>query len=217
MKDTLEVDSVNLEFGTKRVLKDVYLKCETGKITGLLGRNGTGKSCLIRIMFGQLKAGYSSVRLNGKVLLNKTRQPENMMFLPQFNFIPSSLTIKRIFKDFKLSYSEFIHHFPEYSRYCNYRLKQLSSGERRIVEIYSILLSGSKFCLLDEPFSQVMPVHVETIKNLMNKQKVYKGILITDHLYGLVIIFEDISYSGDYLPECNLIRSNSEALSQRTV
>lgn len=52
MNHILEVDSVILEFGNKRVLQDVYLKCETNHITGLLGRNGSGKSCLMNIMDG---------------------------------------------------------------------------------------------------------------------------------------------------------------------
>ena len=54
MTNTLEVDSVILEFDSKRVLHNVYLKSETGKVTGLLGRNGTGKSCLMKILFSSL-------------------------------------------------------------------------------------------------------------------------------------------------------------------
>jgi ATPase subunit of ABC transporter with duplicated ATPase domains len=50
MKHILEADSVQLQFGERKILSDVYLKCETGKITGLLGRNGEGKSCLMRII-----------------------------------------------------------------------------------------------------------------------------------------------------------------------
>jgi len=65
MIQTLEVDSVILEFGDKRVLQDVYLKCETNKITGLLGLNGAGKSCLMNIIYGKLKP------LNGMVRINK--------------------------------------------------------------------------------------------------------------------------------------------------
>jgi ABC-type sugar transport system ATPase subunit len=52
MTNILEVDSILLEFDLKRVLQDVYLKSETGKVTGLLGRNGSGKSCLMKILFG---------------------------------------------------------------------------------------------------------------------------------------------------------------------
>ena len=52
--NVLEFDSLYLEFGPKRVLSSIYMKCETGKITALLGRNGSGKSCLMKIVFGAL-------------------------------------------------------------------------------------------------------------------------------------------------------------------
>lgn len=183
MIHTLEVDSVILEFGTKRVLQDVYLKSETGKITGLLGRNGTGKTCLMNIMYGELVSNDHSVRLNGQALFNASRSPENIRYLPQFSFIPKSLTLKRIFKDFKLDFSEFINEFPEFTKYHKSKLKKLSGGEQRIVEIYLIIASKTKFCILDEPFSQVMPLHIDTIKNLIVREKKNKGIILTDHLY----------------------------------
>ena len=58
----------------------------------------------------------------------------------------------------------------------------MSGGERRIIEIYAILMSPSKFCLLDEPFSQVMPLHVKRLKEIIQREKVNKGLIITDHL-----------------------------------
>lgn len=198
MKNTLEIDSLILEFGMKRVLHDVYLKCETGKITGLLGRNGSGKTCLMNVIFGTLTTAGQSVRVNGKTLLKVSRQPKTMRYLPQFNFIPKSLTLKRIFTGFKLDFSTFIKKFPEFSEYHNSKLKRLSGGEQRIVEIYIILCSNTKFCLLDEPFSQVMLVHIETIKNLLVQEKSKKGILITDHLYKHIIdICDDLYVIAD--------------------
>ncbi len=194
MIEILEVDSVILEFGTKKVLQDVYLKCETGKITGLLGRNGTGKTCLMKIMYGQLVPSDNSVRLNGQALLSTSRSFESIMYLPQFSFIPKSLTLKRIFKDYKLDFSEFINDFPEFLKYYKSKLKKLSGGERRIVEIYSIIASKTKFCLLDEPFSHIMPMHVDTIKNLIMKEKKNKGFLITDHLYKHITEVSDNLY-----------------------
>lgn len=187
MKHTLEVDSVILEFGTKIVLQDVYLKNETGKTTGILGRNGTGKTCLMNIIYGELKTNNKSIRLDGKTIFDVYKNPETLRYLPQFNFIPRNLKIKRIFKDFNLDFSQFIDYFPEFAKYYNYKLKNLSGGESRILEIYSILASKTKFCMLDEPFSQVMPVHVNTIKNIINVEKKNKGIIITDHLYEHII------------------------------
>ena len=194
MNKVLEIDSVILEFGLEKVLQDVYLKCETGKITGLLGRNGSGKSCLMRILFGELKAINKSVRINGQVILSKSPKPKNIIYLPQFEFIPKYFTLKNIFRDFNLDFSEFIIWFPAFKDYYRTTIKRLSGGERRIVEIYIILKSNAKFCLLDEPFSQVMPLHVETIKSIMQQEKMRKGILVSDHLYEHIMEISDQLY-----------------------
>lgn len=198
MINTLEIESVLLEFGKKRVLQDVYLKCETDKVTGLLGRNGTGKTCLMNIMYGTLVPGSHSVRLNQKSILSTLRSSKDIMYLPQFKFIPKSLTLKRIFKDFNLNFSQFVIDFPDFEKYYQSKIKKLSGGEQRIIEIYIILKSKTKFCLLDEPFSHVMPVHVDTIKKIILSEKKNKGILITDHLYKHIIdICDDLYVIND--------------------
>jgi len=194
MSQTLEIDSVILEFDNKRVLQDVYFKSETGKVSGLLGRNGSGKSCLLRIIYGELIPTDRSVRLNGQTLFDAFQYPNNIRYLSQFGFIPKSLTIKRIFKDFKHDFSDFINVFPGFKKYYNTRLKKLSGGERRIVEIYSILVSKTKFCMMDEPFSHVMPVHIDAIKDLIVREKKNKGIIITDHLYQHIVDICDELY-----------------------
>ncbi|MCF8404244.1 MAG: ATP-binding cassette domain-containing protein [Bacteroidales bacterium] len=194
MNHTLEADSIILEFGKKRVLQDVYIKSETGKITGLLGRNGTGKTCLLNVLYGKLIPVNYSVRVDSKSQLTSTRQKNEMMYLPQFSYIPKSLSLKRIFKDFNLDFSGFKKQFPEFDKYYKTKINKLSGGERRIIEICVILLSKTKFCLLDEPFSHVMPVHLDSIKRLIKKESSKKGIIITDHLYEHILEICDNIY-----------------------
>jgi ABC-type multidrug transport system ATPase subunit len=183
MSHLLEVDSIILEFGSKRVLQDVYIKCETGKITGLLGLNGSGKTCLLNVIFGEIAINDKSIRLDGRVLYESYRNPADFRYLPQFSFTPKSLTIKRIFKDFNLDFNSFIIDFPEFKKYYRSRFGKLSGGEQRLVEVYVILKSKTKVCMLDEPFSQIMPVHVESIKKIMSSERKHKGFIVTDHLY----------------------------------
>jgi ABC-type multidrug transport system ATPase subunit len=194
MTNILEVDSVSLEFDSKRVLQNVYLKSETGKVTGLLGRNGTGKSCLMKILLGELIPNEKSIRINGKVLITSNRSPKDLRYLPQKRFVPNSLTIKRIFNDFKLDFADLIFNFPEFEKFYKSRLINLSGGERRIIEIYTILASQTKFCMLDEPFSQVMPIHIDSIKKLILREKENKGIILTDHMYKYIIDICDDLY-----------------------
>ncbi|NLC49488.1 MAG: ATP-binding cassette domain-containing protein [Bacteroidales bacterium] len=194
MKHYLEVDSVILAFGERRILQDVFLKNETGQITGILGRNGSGKTCLLNIIYGELKTADKSVRIDDTTIFEGYKDPQILRYLPQFNFIPKNLRIKRICKEFSLDFAQFTAYFPSFEKYYNSPLKNLSGGECRIVEIYTILASKTKFCLLDEPFSQIMPVHIQTIKSIINKEKQNKGIIITDHLYNHVLDICDNIY-----------------------
>ena len=206
MKNILEIDSVILEFGNKRILHDVCLKTETGSITGLIGRNGSGKSCLMNIIYGKLLPSEKSIRLNGKYNPNKQFSKGILTYLPQFNFIPKSLSVKRVFMDYEIDFDEFLVHFPEFEKYYKSKIKLLSGGEQRIIEIYVILLSDTKFCMLDEPFSQVMPKHIDTIKDIIISQKQRKGIIITDHMFEDII---DISDSIYIISNGKTILSNS--------
>jgi ABC-type multidrug transport system ATPase subunit len=194
MTNILEIDSVILEFGVHRVLQDVYLKSETGKVTGLLGRNGAGKSCLMKILFGELIPLDKSIRLNGVSMCDSRRNSADLKYLPQRRYIPGFLTVKRVFEDFDLSFSEFILEFPEFKKLLRSKMKNLSGGERRLVEIYVLLVSKTKFCLLDEPFSQLMPLHVEAIRKIILREKQNKGIVVTDHLYRDIIDICDDLY-----------------------
>lgn len=194
MINTLEVDSVILDFGSRRILQDVYLKSETGKITGLLGGNGSGKSCLMKIIFGELETNNKSVRLNGESFIDNRRSTDDLRYLPQYKFVPKYLSIKRIFEDFELDYTAFFTEFPTFRRKYKKKFYELSGGEQRIIEVYLMLVSKSKFCMLDEPFSHIMPVHIDVFKRLIIREKENKGIIMTDHLYQNIVDISDSLY-----------------------
>ena len=183
MKNLLEVDGVILKYGLKHILQNVYLKSETGKVTGILGRNGSGKSSLLKIIFGDINPTNKAIRINGQNFQKLYKSQNQIKYLPQNNFIPKSLTINRVFEDFNLKFDDLVNLFPQFAKRKYSSLGKLSSGERRIIEIYIIIVSNSKFCMLDEPFSQIMPIHIETFKKLIKREKSNKGIIITDHLY----------------------------------
>lgn len=194
MNHTLEVDSVFLEFGNRRILSDVYLKCETGKITGLLGRNGNGKTSLMNIIYGNLNPNSKSVRFDGITELNAFKKPKLLLYLPQFNFIPNQLSLKQIFSDFNLVFNAFEKSFPIFQSKYKSTFKSLSGGQRRIVELYLIIKSKTQFALLDEPFSHLSPIQIDEVKELILEEKANKGFLITDHMYQHVLDISDDIY-----------------------
>lgn len=191
-KHILEIDSAELAFGGRSILSGVYLLAETGCVTAVLGRNGCGKSCLMKILSEALKAGFCSMRIDGKWHGRFTEK--EVRYLPQHAFIPGWLRLERVLRDFGLSREELERWFPLFVPLRGSRIGELSGGEQRILECFVILRSRTQFVLLDEPFSQIAPLHVETLQTLIRQEKMAKGILLTDHMYRHVTGIADRLY-----------------------
>lgn len=200
----LHVDSVRKFYGNNLILSDVFLSCTKGEIKGLVGRNGSGKSTLLKIIFGVEKAEYSFVKIDDKVIKTVTDAKNLINYLPQENFLPNRIKIKKLIRLFleKPQQREILknEHIQPLLDKTN---EVLSGGEKRIVEIALILYSKAQFILLDEPFNGVSPIVRNQIMDLLKEMKKEKGIVLTDHDYRNVIkISDNILFLKDgYLQE----------------
>ena len=192
--NTLEFDSLFLEFGMHRVLSSIYMKCETGKIIGLMGRNGSGKSCLMKTVFGSLKNSNQSIRVNGFPLIGNYQQDKFISYLPQESFIPGKLTVGEALEFFEMTSELLTDCFPDFHMLQLNSVNDLSGGHLRLLETFLILKSPHPFCLLDEPFSGLMPLHVERMKELIIQARSTKGIILSDHLYRHTMEMADEIY-----------------------
>ena len=187
MSQILEADSMWLEYEGRKILQSIYLKIETGKVVGLLGRNGTGKSSLMRMVFGSLRGQNQSVRINGKHISHPYNEKNLIRYLPQHHFVPTDLKLTTLCSIYEIDLLEIGKYFPEICKYGAEKIGNLSGGNRRLVETLLILLSPVPFVLLDEPFTHLAPVTVEQLSNVIRDQKQHKGILLSDHSYQQVI------------------------------
>ena len=190
----LEIDNVELYFKHKRILNGIYLKAETGRVTGILGRNGSGKSCLMDIIFGNLKPKYKLLRLDNTPILKPLYQSHLVSYLPQYDFIPKSFKLKSIFKFYNVDWGIFSEIFTEFHNFHNTKIGKLSGGERRCIEIYVTLQSQKPIILLDEPFNGISPLMIERIKSLIAVSKNEKIIILSDHRYNDVLEISDQIY-----------------------
>ena len=190
----IELDNVELSFDGKTILYGVYLKVETGRITGLLGSNGCGKTSLLKIFFGNLRANNKLVRISGKGTLKSLYSIEKVRLLPQHDHLPGNMRLEKLFKIYQVEWNNFIEKFPDFKDYRKFRINELSGGEKRIVSIWLTLKSDSNFILLDEPFTHLSPLNIEIIKKELVLEKQKKAILITDHLYKHLLEITDELY-----------------------
>lgn len=188
----LEIDSVELSFGNRQILSGVYLSIETGLVTSLLGRNGCGKSCLMKILFGTLKPYFYSMCIDGQ--WRKRFNESELGYLAQRSSIPKWMTPDGVVRDFDLDWGSFVECFPQFDKLRKQKIYTLSGGEERLLECYAVLNSRAKFVMLDEPFSQVSPLNIVKIQDIIAQQKVNKGILLTDHMVRHVLPISDRIY-----------------------
>ena len=190
MTHELIVDSVVVRFGEKTVVSGGYVTARTGSVTGLLGRNGAGKSCMFRALMGGLKVDYVQVHIDGDPI-DLNRIGLKIKYLPQGRMIPDGLTLKQAFQLYQVDFWAFSLLFPRYSGKYHDRLWEMSGGEARLAELYLVLMADAPFCILDEPFSQIDPVHIDAVQRLIREKSRDKGIIVTDHNYEAISTVAD--------------------------
>lgn len=187
-KHILEVSGIQKSFNNKLLLSDIYLKLETGQIMGLLGRNGSGKSTLLKIIFGIVPALDKSIFINGISKNNASALLNEIGYLHQNQFIPNHFSVlKTVLLSVDKQKAHFVCEDDFLKSLLNQKIRDLSFGELRYLQVKLILSNQSKFVLLDEPFSGLSPKIIEIVALLIKEKSQEKGIIVTDHNYRSVI------------------------------
>jgi lipopolysaccharide export system ATP-binding protein len=122
------------------------------------------------------------------------REPGLLNYLPQVPLLPERLTLGEAARMLGVDATKALAGFPDLIAQLSRRIGELSGGTTRLVQVLLLLHARTQFSLFDEPFSGVMPVHVETLSDLFREAKTRKGILLTDHRYAEVLPLCDVVY-----------------------
>ena len=190
-ENKLLVDSVRLEYGSRTVLQSVFLTAEKGRVTGILGRNGCGKSSLFKCIMGGVKPQNMFIRFGDEPRADYGHIGLRIRYLPQNLLIPKKMTLGEAFNLYGVDYDGLVAFENDFHSFQRTPAGMLSGGQARIAEMYLILMSDSEFCILDEPFTNIAPIYVEKMKELIKERKTDKGIIVSDHLYEDIISVAD--------------------------
>ncbi len=186
----LELHKVEKSFGAKEILKKVSFSCSTGEILGIFGRNGCGKSTLLKMIFGTLEASKIEMSFNHKLLIpSKVILQKKIAYLPQHSFLPFNSKVRDLIPIYYQSQKDqdAIFYDSQIALISSKKIKELSIGQLRYLQVLLIGNLDRDFILLDEPFSMIDPLYKEKIRELLLKLKQKKGIIITDHYYEDVL------------------------------
>ena len=170
----LTVEKANLHYGAAQALRGISIKAEMGKITCVLGRNGVGKSSLLRAITGQhpLSGGsvtFNDVKLDGMAPYNRAKQ--GIGYVPQGREIFPLLTVK---ENLEAGYAplkraersipdDIFSLFPVLQTMLGRRGGDLSGGQQQQLAIGRALVTRPKILVLDEPTEGIQPSIIKDI------------------------------------------------------
>ena len=208
----IEIIGINKTIGSKKVINDVSLSIDKGKVFALLGPNGAGKTTLIRIILGLLKPDKGNVRLFGEKLTDQSRSDlllrigvqndgnlyenlsveENLALWGEIYGL-DQVTIKKRIDDLKKMF-----HLEEYT---DMTVGNLSKGNRQKVMLARAMFHSPDVLILDEPTTGLDPAAIDEFYQFIKKLK-KDGVTIimsTHYLYGMDDVVDSIGIIVDEL------------------
>ena len=173
----LKVEGVNQYYGGSHILRNVALEAKQGEVTVILGRNGVGKTTLLKSLMGVVPIRTGSMSLDGQPLDKLTsyeRVRRGMGYVPQGREIFSRLTVEENLR-MGLAYrpgstpipTELFELFPILKQFLNRRGGDLSGGQQQQLAIARALAAGPKLLILDEPTEGIQPSIIKDIGRVL--------------------------------------------------
>lgn len=182
----LECENLSKNYGSVKALDNLTLKIESGKIVGLLGPNGHGKTTLIKTLSGLLSKDKGKVIIDGKRIGVGTKKI--VSYLPERSYLSPEMKIKEVVSFFQEFYEDFDAKkadamLRELSLDKESKLKSLSKGNREKVQLIMVMSRKAKLYLLDEPMGGVDPAARDYIlKTIISNYSEDATVIISTHL-----------------------------------
>jgi len=202
----LEVKNINLHYGAAQALRGVSLNAEVGKVTCVLGRNGVGKTSLLRAIVGQHPVSSGSITLGGGDITRfptVERARSGIAFVPQGREIFPLLTVEEnletgfapLPRDKRSVPDDVFSLFPVLKSMLGRRGGDLSGGQQQQLAIGRALVMRPRLLLLDEPTEGIQPSIIKDIGRAISYLRSLKEMAIV-----LVEQYLDFAQElGDYL------------------
>ena len=202
----LDVQGIDSGYGNVQVLKDLSLRVQAGEILCLLGRNGAGKTTILKTIMGLVRAQKGNIRLEGKDLhlLPAYEVPRRGIgYIPQGRRLFTEMTVAENLQIGLMTRNqgpevleEVLDMFPRLRERLDQRAETLSGGEQQMLATARALCLKPKLLLLDEPTEGLQPSMISLIRNavLALKQQNVAIILVEQRVEAVLEIADRVVF-----------------------
>lgn len=186
MSEILRLENLQKNYGSLQALKGVNLSLESGKIVGLLGPNGSGKTTMIKLICGLLTASGGSISVCGHA--PGVQSKADVAYLPDNIYLSQWMTVRQIIAYFKDFYADFreeraLEMLARLGISPDKKLKSLSKGNKEKVCLILVMSRNAKLYVLDEPIAGVDPAARDyVISTIIQNYNPEATVLISTHL-----------------------------------
>ena len=184
--ELLECKHLYKEFDKKEILKDINLKIPRGKIIGLLGKNGTGKSTLIKLINDLLTPTSGDVLINGEKPGVKSK--EIIAYLPERTYLDKEMTVSQAIEYFAEFYKNFdakkaVELLKKLDLDINKKISKMSKGMQEKLQLILVMSRSAELYILDEPLGGVDPATRDYILDtILSNFSEGASVIISTHL-----------------------------------
>ena len=203
----LDVKGLSGGYDDLIIVKDITLRVSSGQVVSLTGRNGVGKSTLMKLISGTLKFTNGTVFfLNSGIqkIAKHKRFDLGMSYAPQESIVFDELSLEENltlhYEDSNLErYERLFKRFPRLEERLAQKAGTLSGGEKKLLSFSRTIAEPTKLVLLDEPTEGVQSDNIDLMSEVINEEKSKgRGFLIVDKNLTFLEAFNDIIHLIDH-------------------
>lgn len=208
----LQVDKINQFYGGSHILRDLGFEAKLGEVTVVLGRNGVGKTTLLKSLMGLVPIKAGSIKLDGQEIHKLTpyeRVRLGVGYVPQGREIFGRLTVEENLRMGLASKpgstpipGELFELFPVLKQMLHRRGGDLSGGQQQQLAIARALAAGPKLLILDEPTEGIQPSVIKDIGRVIR--------LLADRGTMAIILVEQYYDFAEELADQYLVMERGE-------
>lgn len=198
----VECKDLSKSYGRKKVLHDFNIELERGRIIGLLGPNGSGKTTFIKILSGILSRDTGEVTIDGRQIGIESKKI--VSYLPERTYFSPAMKVKETIQFFEDFYSDFNREkacdmLKRLDISLDSKIKELSKGTREKVQLVLVMSREASVYLLDEPMGGVDPAARDYIlKTILTNYNENASVIVSTHLISDVEkVLDDVVFIKD--------------------
>jgi urea transport system ATP-binding protein len=182
-----EVGQLNVAYGESHVIHDVSLQVGANESVAVMGRNGMGKTTLLKALIGLLPIRSGHIRLKGTELTGMPsykRVAQGLAFVPQGRMVFPLLTVEQNIltgaeHSGHRSVPDYLYRFfPVLQEMKNRKAGNLSGGQQQMLAIARALISDPKVLILDEPTEGIQPSIIKELARTLNVLRAERGFAV---------------------------------------